>query len=53
MPQLLNPISVKFTEAQKHFLKMMSLTQQHGRISTVLKQLVDREMKRHESKGKG
>jgi hypothetical protein len=43
-PKPLTPTSIKFTEAQKTFLKRMAIAQGHYNISAVVKRLVDREM---------
>jgi hypothetical protein len=43
-PKPLSPTSIKFTEPQKQFLKMMAKAQGHWNVSEVVKRLVNREM---------
>jgi hypothetical protein len=44
MPKPLKPTSIKFTEPQKKFLKQLAKAQQHGKIGTTVKLIVQREM---------
>ena len=44
MAKPLKPTSIKFTEPQKKFLKQLAKAQQHGKIGTTVKRLVDREI---------
>lgn len=43
-PKPLSPTSIKFTEAQKTFLKMTAKAQGHWNVSEVIKRLINREM---------
>ena len=44
MPKPLKPTSIKFTNAEKAFLKHTAKAQKHGHISKVIKGYVRREM---------
>lgn len=40
----LRSTSIKFTAAQRQFLKRLARAQKHNKLSQVVKRLVDREM---------
>lgn len=44
MPKPLKPTSIKFTDEQRRFLKKLAQAQKHGKVSTAVKRMVDREM---------
>lgn len=44
MPKPLKPTSIKFTPAQREFLKRKAITEKHRKVSTVVKQLVENAM---------